>query len=111
MKWIEGGSRRPEDCKHYSRNLTFPTDGEEQTKKKDIYFEQRTWELLIFRTLTLYPTCISTTLDIEHLVSVEEDAEDHRELVEALTQDVLGHGGGDEGRGPAVGFPEQKMLV
>ena len=91
--------------------FNFP-DGRRRAKKKekDIYFEQRTLELLIFRTLTLYFTCISTTLDIEHLVSVEEDAEDHRELVEALTQDVLGHGGGDEGRGPAVRFPEQKMV-
>ena len=91
--------------------FNFP-DGRRRANKKERYLLRTAdLKLLIFSTLTLYSTCISTTLDIEHLVSVEEDAEDHRELVEALTQDVLGHGGGDEGRGPAVGFPEQKMVV
>ena len=93
--------------------FNFP-DGRRRANKKERYLLRTadfgTLDFSYFDSL-LYPTCISTTLDIEHLVSVEEDAEDHRELVEALTQDVLGHGGGDEGRGPAVRFPEQKMLV
>ena len=92
--------------------FNFP-DGQRRANKKAGYLLRTAdLELLFLHFDSLfYATCISTTLDIEHLVSVEEDAEDHRELVEALTQDVLGHGGGDEGRGPAVGFPEQKMVV
>ena len=46
-------------------------------------------------------TCSPAAFDVKHLVSVEEDPEYDGELVEALAQNVLGHGGGDQGRGPA----------
>ena len=45
-------------------------------------------------------TCSAAALDVKHLVPVEEDPKHHDELVEALAEDVLHHGGGYQRRGP-----------
>jgi len=51
--------------------------------------------------------CISSAVNVEDPLAEEHDAEDDDELVDCLPEDVLGHGGGDEGRGSPVGFSEK----
>lgn len=54
--------------------------------------------------ISLIVTCISTAVDIENLLPEEHNSEDNDKLVDGLAQDILGHGGGDEGRGATVRF-------
>ena len=54
-------------------------------------------------------TCSSATVDIEQLLTIEEDTKHHSQLVEGLAEDILGHGGGYQRRGSAVRFSQQQV--